>query len=324
MNIMLSASDSTKRLGLLKAATMNLRFLELAQGLGLECFVGLGDSFRRLGLSSPAVLARVSSLAALANFRTVQPGSQPDVLQNQPVALYRAVVERWRDRNPIDIDIGTALMIIENRVGTPYEYSRTYLEGLKQIGVNRERQLAFSRKAKKSLGEEPEDGDLSKDEIAAKVDGFRAIEKALYEMELRDADPTLTGLCFAVEKWATLWEEREAIIKYLSSPEGNRRAPTMSVSVESQAVLSNIVDAQERGAILKALKHETGQDDATDTIAGLLLEGATREELQGNVTRNEINQTLDRLGYPEAKGSQEAVVVANKFGGSALATVSPV
>ena len=52
--------------------------------------MGLGDSFRRLGLSSPAVLARVSSLAALANYRTVQPGSQPDVLQNQAVGLYSA------------------------------------------------------------------------------------------------------------------------------------------------------------------------------------------------------------------------------------------
>jgi len=317
MNVMLSASDSTKRLGLLKSATMNLKFLELAQSLNLDVFVGLGDSFRRLGeltltltrrpnpsilrlsvipsvtlgLSSPAVLARVSSLAALANFRTVQPGSQPDVLQNQSVALYRSVVERWRDRDAMNIEIGTALMVIENRCGEPYEYTQTYLDGLKMIGSNKERQLAFSRKAKKSLGPEEPEENLSMQEIAQKVDGYRAIEKALYEMELRDADPTLLGLykatvltltltlpiCLglkeAVEKWSMLFSEKDAIVKYLSSPDGIRGAPTMSVSVESQAVLCQISDPAERGQVLQALKSETGQDDATDTIAGLLREG---------------------------------------------------
>ena len=59
----------------------------------------------------------------------------------------------------------------------------------------------------------------------------------------------------------------------------------MSVSVEAQAILCQISDPMERGQVLQALKSETGQDDATDTIAGLLREGASREELQGRVTR---------------------------------------
>ena len=40
--------------------------------------------------------------------------------------------------------------------------------------------------------------------LLLQVDGFRAIEKALYEMELRTGDPTLSGLCEASHR-ARVW-----------------------------------------------------------------------------------------------------------------------
>jgi len=322
--VMLSASDSTKRLGLLKSATVNLQFMDIAQSLDLQVFVGLGDSFRRLGLSSPAVLSRLSPLAALANLRTVQPGSQPDVLQNHTVALHRAVIERWRPREPIDTTVGAALSILEERCVAPYKYSADYLAGLSLIGTSRDRQLAFSRKAKKSLAEETESDELSQDQIDAKVDGFRAIEKAMYEMQIRTGDPTLHGLCKAVELWDVLKQDSEVVAKYLSSPEGLQGAPTMSVSVEAQVILQQLDDPKERAMLAAALKHP-GKDDATNTVAGLLQEGAAKEDLHGEITRDDINLTLSRLGYFAAEEPFSAAhMVANKFGGAALATVRPV
>jgi len=300
--------------------------MRLAQGLGLQVFVGLGDSFRRLGLSSPAVLARMSPLAGLAHFRTVQPGSQPDVLQNQPVALYRTVVERWREREPIDTTIGEALTAIENNCVSPYQYSQEYLDGLSLIGSSRDRQLAFSRKAKKSLAEEEEALQLTQEEIDEKVDGFRAIEKALYEMELRTGDPTLSGLCEAVERWAVLCEERENVVAYLSTQDSMYGAPTMSIGVEAQIILRQVSNPADKEALRKALCSPSGKDDVTDTVAGLLAEGAAKEELEGLVTRERISDTLLKLGYPAPSvvAGNTPGSVANKFGGAALATVRPV
>jgi hypothetical protein len=143
-------------------------------------------------------------------------------------------------------------------------------------------------------------------------------------MELRDADPTLLGLHQAVQKWDILRQEQDAVVKYLTSPDGIRGAPTMSVSVEAQKVLSLVHDPTERAHLAKALQHETGQDDATNTVAGLLREGASREELQGTVTRKEIDEVLDKLGYAQSVPCVAAVMIANKFGGGALATVCPV
>ena len=53
-----------------------------------------------------------------AGLLQVQPGSQPDILQNQSVALYRTVVERWRDREAIDTSVAEGLMAIENNWAT--------------------------------------------------------------------------------------------------------------------------------------------------------------------------------------------------------------